>query len=44
MLKLHYNLERVSMSLVVAIIGVASIGGIVDIAPLFTIDETVGIP
>ena len=44
MLKLHYNLERVSMSLVVAIIGVASIGGIVEIAPLFTIDETVEIP
>lgn len=44
MLKLHYNLERVSMGLVVAIIGVASIGGIVEIAPLFTIDETVEIP
>lgn len=44
MLKLHYNLERVSIGLVVAIIGVASIGGIVEIAPLFTIDETVEVP
>ncbi|HQU68058.1 MAG TPA: cytochrome-c oxidase, cbb3-type subunit II [Albidovulum sp.] len=44
MLILHYNLEKVSMALVVAIIGVASIGGIVEIAPLFTIDETVKVP
>jgi len=44
MLKLHYNLERLSMGLVIAIIAVASIGGIVEIAPLFTIDETVEIP
>jgi len=44
MLKLHYNLEKLSMGLVGAIIGVASIGGLVEIAPLFTIDETVEIP
>lgn len=41
MLRLHYNLERVSMGLVAAIIVAASIGGLVEIAPLFTIDETV---
>lgn len=44
MLKLHYNLEKLSMGLVGGIILVASIGGIVEIAPLFTIDETVEIP
>jgi cytochrome c oxidase cbb3-type subunit 2 len=44
MLKLHYNLEKVSMGFVAAIIVVASIGGIVEIAPLFTIEETVEIP
>lgn len=44
MLKLHYNLEKISMGLVGAIIVVASIGGLVEIAPLFTIDETVEIP
>ena len=44
MLKLHYNLEKVSMGLVGAIIAVASVGGIVEIAPLFTIEETVEIP
>ena len=44
MLKLHYNLEKMSMGLVVGIIVAASIGGIVEIAPLFTIDETVEIP
>jgi cytochrome c oxidase cbb3-type subunit II len=44
MLKLHYNLEKVSMGLVAGIIAAASIGGIVEIAPLFTIDETVEIP
>jgi len=44
MLRLHYNLERVSMGLVAAIIVAASIGGLVEIAPLFTIDETVEIP
>lgn len=43
-LRLHYNLEKVSMGLVAAIIVAASIGGIVEIAPLFTIDETVALP
>ena len=37
----HRRLERSAMGFVLAIIGVASIGGIVEIAPLFTIDETV---
>ncbi|MGD9843957.1 MAG: cytochrome-c oxidase, cbb3-type subunit II [Variibacter sp.] len=37
----HYRLERKSIGLVLAIVGVASIGGIVEIAPLFTIDQTV---
>lgn len=44
MLKLHYNLEKLSMGLVGAIIAVASVGGIVEIAPLFTIEQTVEIP
>lgn len=44
MLRLHYNLEKISMGLVIAIIAVASVGGMVEIAPLFTIDETVEIP
>lgn len=44
MLRLHYNLEKLSMGLVIGIIVVASIGGIVEIAPLFTIDKTVEIP
>ena len=44
MLKLHYNLEKVSMALVGAIIAVASVGGLAEIAPLFTIEETVDIP
>jgi len=37
----HYKLERKGIGLVVAIIGVASIGGLVEIAPLFTIHQTV---
>ena len=44
MVKLHYNLEKISMGLVGAIIVVASVGGMVEIAPLFTIEETVEIP
>ena len=44
MLKLHYNLEKISMGLVGAIMVVASVGGIVEIAPLFTIEQTVEIP
>jgi cytochrome c oxidase cbb3-type subunit II len=38
---LHYWLERKSTALVLAIIGVASIGGLFEIAPLFTIHQTV---
>ena len=41
MFGLHYRLERKAIGLVLAIIGVASIGGIVEIAPLFTIPQTV---
>ncbi len=41
MFGLHYRLERKAIGLVLAIIGVASIGGIVEIAPLFTIHQTV---
>jgi cytochrome c oxidase cbb3-type subunit 2 len=37
----HYRIERKSVVLAVAIMIVASIGGIIEIAPLFTIDETV---
>ncbi|WP_332684229.1 cytochrome-c oxidase, cbb3-type subunit II [Bosea sp. (in: a-proteobacteria)] len=41
MFGLHYRLERKAIGLVFAIIGAASIGGLVEIAPLFTIGETV---
>jgi cytochrome c oxidase cbb3-type subunit II len=41
MFGLHYRLERYSIGLILAIIAAASIGGIVEIAPLFTIHETV---
>lgn len=37
----HYRLERHSIGLTLAIIFAAAIGGFVEIAPLFTIDETV---
>ena len=37
----HYRVERHSMALSVGIILAAGIGGFVEIAPLFTIDETV---
>jgi cytochrome c oxidase cbb3-type subunit II len=37
----QYRLERKSIGLALAIIGVASIGGLVEIAPLFTIHQTV---
>lgn len=37
----HYRTERHSMALTLGIIAVASIGGMVEIAPLFSIDETV---
>jgi cytochrome c oxidase cbb3-type subunit 2 len=41
MFKTHYKLERYSIGLAIGIIAVASIGGIVEIAPLFTIHKTV---
>ncbi|MBT2187188.1 cytochrome-c oxidase, cbb3-type subunit II [Sphingobium nicotianae] len=41
MFKTHYRIERKSITLAIAIIVVASIGGLMEIAPLFTIDETV---
>lgn len=41
MFKTHYKLERHSLGFAAAIVLVASIGGLVEIAPLFTIDETV---
>ena len=41
MFKFHYNLERNAIGFVVAIVIVASIGGFVEIAPLFTIHQTV---
>lgn len=41
MFQTHYRLERKSITLALAIILVASIGGLIEIAPLFTIDETV---
>lgn len=41
MLDHHAKLERNALALVFAVIFVASIGGLVEIAPLFTIDETV---
>lgn len=41
MFGLHYRLERKAIGFVVAIIAVSSIGGLVEIAPLFTLDETV---
>src|SRR5690606_19270822 len=37
----HYRLERNTIGFALAIIVVASIGGLFEIAPLFTIDETV---
>jgi len=37
----HYKLEKNSLALVLGIILVSGIGGFVEIAPLFTIDETV---
>ena len=41
MFGLHYRLERKTLGFVLAVIGVASIGGLVEIAPLFPIGETV---
>src|SRR5262245_45319548 len=39
--RFHYQLERKAIGLVIGIIVVASIGGLVEIAPLFTIHQTV---
>jgi len=41
MVDFHRKIERNAMGFVLAIVVVASIGGLVEIAPLFTIDETV---
>src|SRR6476620_7935904 len=41
MFERHYRLERKSLRLAIAIIIVSSIGGLIEIAPLFTLDETV---
>ncbi len=41
MLERHKRVERHSLALVVLIIVVGSLGGLFEIAPLFTIDETV---
>jgi cytochrome c oxidase cbb3-type subunit 2 len=41
MFRSHYKLERYSIGFAVAILMVASVGGIVEIAPLFTIHQTV---
>jgi cytochrome c oxidase cbb3-type subunit 2 len=41
MLEKHKSVERHSLAFVVMIMVVASIGGIFEIAPLFTIDETI---
>src|SRR3954454_23752838 len=37
----HRKIERTAIGFVVAIIAAASVGGLVEIAPLFTIHETV---
>lgn len=41
MFGLHYNLERNAIGMVLAIVLAASVGGFVEIAPLFTIGDTV---
>lgn len=41
MFGLHYRLERKATALIIGIIAAASVGGIVEIAPLFTIHQTV---
>lgn len=41
MFNFHYRLERYSLRFVIAVIVVSAIGGLVEIAPLFTIDDTV---
>lgn len=41
MFNFHYRLERKTIGFMLAIVGVASIGGAVEIIPLFTIHQTV---
>lgn len=41
MLKLHQYMEKKSFALLLGIIGVVSIGGLIEIAPLFYIDSTI---
>lgn len=41
MFGIHYRLERKSIVLALAIMVAASVGGLIEIAPLFTIDATV---
>ena len=41
MFNFHYRLERYSMRFVLAVMVVASVGGLVEISPLFTIGSTV---
>ena len=41
MFGLHYRLERRAVWFALCVVGVASIGGIVEIAPLFTVHQTV---
>src|SRR5262245_14142865 len=44
MFGLHYRLERKAVTFALCIVAVASIGGLVEIAPLFTIHQTVEEP
>ena len=41
MFGLHYRIERKTIGFLLGIIGVSSIGGLIEITPLFTIAETV---
>lgn len=41
MFQIHYKIEKNSIALAIGIIVVSGIGGLIEIAPLFTIDETV---
>ena len=41
MFGLHYRLERSAIGLALAVIAAGSIGGLIEIAPLFTISQTV---
>lgn len=41
MFNLHYNLEKYSIAFAIAIILASAVGGLVEIAPLFTIHQTV---